>query len=29
MEVRKVEKEWKIWDKEEEAEKLIPKRFYK
>jgi len=36
MEVRKIIKEWEIWDKEEkvekseaEARKLVPERFYK
>jgi len=36
MEVKKLEKEWEIWDKkkevvklEEEAKKLVPSRFHK
>jgi len=36
MEVKKIAEEWEIWDKEkeavkseEEAKKLVPKRFYK
>ena len=28
IEVKKVAEEWEIWDKEEEAKKLVPKEFH-
>ena len=29
MEVKRVAKEWEIWDEEEEAKKLVPEQFHK
>jgi len=28
MEVKKVAEEWEIWDEEEEAKKMVPKKFH-
>ena len=29
MEVKKVAEDWEIWDKEEEAKKLVPEKFHR
>ena len=29
MEVKRVAKEWEIWDEEKEAKKLVPEQFHK